>query len=283
MPGWTTSGVWAALTTMLNISNPDIIIHGTGFNDVNVSTTPAQFVTNIRQLITGIKTKCPGVPIIITTENVANSSSYDAAFNALANDLVGQSLPVSPPLLASTTVSGVWLMDTRQAYGNTWQPSLMTDTLHPNATGYQAQANWMYALLVSGYGSPEGLAPAITSTSLNEVTRSVAFSQTLSATGSNVSWSLVAGALPAGLFLNSVTGTIAGVPTEFGGTYTFTLRVTNSNGFGEQSFTGTINRNTIPFIANDVAVFKSREIGLYYPIAHKMKLSGTFRPVIVRH
>ena len=147
VPSWQTPQVTGSLTAMLNVTNIDVIIHGTGFNDINVGTTPTQFVTNIRQLISGIKAKSPSVPIIITTENVANSSSYDAAFNAMANDLVGQSLPLSPPLLASTTVSGVFLMDTRQAYGNTWQSNLMSDYLHPNSAGYQAQASWMYGLL----------------------------------------------------------------------------------------------------------------------------------------
>jgi lysophospholipase L1-like esterase len=184
-PGWTTTGVYYSLNTMLNISDPDLIIHGTGFNDINQGNTPAQFVSYIQLLITGIKTKCPGVPIIITTENVANSSSYNAAFNALSNDLVGQSLPVYPPLLASTTISGVWLMDTRQAFGNVWQSSLMTDTLHPTAAGYQAQADWMYELLVAGYGGA-GVTPGADAITITNGTPSITAIPTTPFTGRSI-------------------------------------------------------------------------------------------------
>ena len=96
----------------------------------------------------------PGVPIIITTQNPSSTTRFDAAFNALSNDLVGQSLPVSPPLLASTTISDVWLMDTRQAYGNTWQSSLMQDYLHPTGAGYQVQADWIHLLAAVRLLSP---------------------------------------------------------------------------------------------------------------------------------
>ena len=70
----------------------------------------------------------------------------------------------------------------------------------------------------------------ITTTTLPGATINVAYSQTLMATGGTapLSWTISAGSLPPGVTL-STGGVISGTPTA-GGTFTFTVKVTDANG-----------------------------------------------------
>ncbi len=72
-------------------------------------------------------------------------------------------------------------------------------------------------------------APAVATTSLKEGTPGAAYSDTLRANGGagSLSWSIVAGSLPAGLNLDASSGVISGTPTA-GGTSAFTVQVTDS-------------------------------------------------------
>lgn len=88
-------------------------------------------------------------------------------------------------------------------------------------------------------GAATPTAPAITTTALNSMVQGTAFSQTLSATGVPTSWAVSAGALPAGLSLNTGTGVISGTPTA-AGSYSVTIRATNAHGNGTRVFTGTV-------------------------------------------
>lgn len=84
------------------------------------------------------------------------------------------------------------------------------------------------------------VAPTITTTALTGATVGAAFAQTIAATGTApLTWALQSGSLPAGLALDGATGAIAGTPTA-AGAYSFTLRATNSAGFDDQAFTGTV-------------------------------------------
>lgn len=70
----------------------------------------------------------------------------------------------------------------------------------------------------------------ITTASLPDADRNISYSQTLTASGgtSPYTWSISAGALPAGLTLNSSTGVISGTTiTDPNATYSFTARVTD--------------------------------------------------------
>lgn len=88
-------------------------------------------------------------------------------------------------------------------------------------------------------GAP--IAPSIQTTALGGVvTSGVPYTQPISAIGSQpITFSIVAGTLPTGLTLNSTTGTISGTPTV-DGAYDFTVRATNSIGYDDQQYTGTI-------------------------------------------
>ncbi|MFL6106439.1 MAG: putative Ig domain-containing protein [Marmoricola sp.] len=69
--------------------------------------------------------------------------------------------------------------------------------------------------------------PVITTTSLPDADKGVAYSQPLTKTGGDGTWSVSAGALPAGITLGSSTGTLSGTPTA-GGTATFTVKFTQT-------------------------------------------------------
>jgi hypothetical protein len=73
-------------------------------------------------------------------------------------------------------------------------------------------------------------APAITTNTLAGATTGVAYSATLTATGSaTITWAVTAGALPAGLSLAASTGVISGTPTTVE-TASFTVSATNGAG-----------------------------------------------------
>lgn len=94
-------------------------------------------------------------------------------------------------------------------------------------------------------------APTITITpaTLPAATGSIAYSQTLNASGGNggYTYSLTAGTLPPGIALSSA-GVISGTPTTTG-SYSFTVRATDGFGFnGSQAYSVTVNAPAIVFV-----------------------------------
>lgn len=84
------------------------------------------------------------------------------------------------------------------------------------------------------------VAPVISTVSLSDGMVGVAYSQTLTATGTTpITWSAISGSLPPGLTLNSSTGVISGTPTATA-TAIFTVKAANSTGNDEQQLTITI-------------------------------------------
>jgi hypothetical protein len=78
-------------------------------------------------------------------------------------------------------------------------------------------------------------------------TQGTAYSQTVTASGGNGSYtySVSAGALPTGLSLNTTTGQISGTPSA-GGSFGFTIRaVDTANNFGTQAYTVGIGGNSL--------------------------------------
>jgi hypothetical protein len=85
------------------------------------------------------------------------------------------------------------------------------------------------------------------------------YSTTVSATdadgGSSVTYSVTAGALPAGLTLNSSAGTITGTPTGGSQTYNFTLTATDSGGNTTAYTTSITTITTLPVTSGLAAWF----------------------------
>lgn len=90
-----------------------------------------------------------------------------------------------------------------------------------------------------------GTRPSITTTSLPAGQVGQAYSQTLAASGTApITWTRTSGTLPTGLSLSSA-GVISGTPTA-GGSFTFTVRASNSLGNDSKSFTVSITVPTTP-------------------------------------
>ena len=82
--------------------------------------------------------------------------------------------------------------------------------------------------------------PSWSDQTLGNITQGVAYSDGVSATGTGTTtYSVYSGSLPTGLSLNSSTGAITG-NTGSTGSYSFTIRATNSWGYIEKVFSGTI-------------------------------------------
>ena len=87
--------------------------------------------------------------------------------------------------------------------------------------------------------------PDITTTSLFSMTSGVAFTQTLTATGSTpITYAVTAGTLPAGLSLSSA-GVLSGTPSA-AGSYSFTVTATNTAGTDSQAYSGTVAAAATP-------------------------------------
>ncbi len=96
-------------------------------------------------------------------------------------------------------------------------------------------------------GTPIGngtvkIAPTITTTeSLPDGEVGTVYSQTLTATGDpTITWNVTSGTLPAGLTLDTYTGTISGTPTT-ANTYSFTVTATNASGSDSKDLSITIS------------------------------------------
>jgi|GEM_PF-862356 len=88
-----------------------------------------------------------------------------------------------------------------------------------------------YSLSVTIVVTQSGPALSINPVSLPDGQLGITYNQTLSAANGNppYNWSVVSGALPAGLSLDAATGTISGTPNA-AGTFNFTVSVTDSSG-----------------------------------------------------
>jgi glucose/arabinose dehydrogenase len=118
------------------------------------------------------------------------------------------------------------------------------------------------------------LCPAVTITpaTLPGGTAGIGYSQTLAAAGGtpNYSYTLEAGALPAGLSLSGGGG-LTGVPAATGA-FSFTIRATDANGcFGERSYAIVINGDGLMFhpLAHPIRLLETR---------NNSALSGCFKP-----
>lgn len=123
----------------------------------------------------------------------------------------------------------------------------------PTATGaydFTVKAENGYGNDTQQYTGTVGaaVAPTITTTSLGGTLQTgVSYFQPTEVTGSApITWAVYAGTLPDGLVLTSI-GVISGTPTG-SGAFDFTLRATNSAGYDDQQFTGTI-AGTAPTIS----------------------------------
>ena len=124
---------------------PDVIMIGTGINDMDLDgRTASEFTSDMQTFVGDMQsTYAVGVPIIITDENVSSVDAgyatiqpgYNAVFTAYG---VGD--PPLTPILQLSNVSNVWMLDTQYYFGYVWNTNLMSDGYHPLPVGYQVEA-----------------------------------------------------------------------------------------------------------------------------------------------
>ena len=134
---------WAgrALANVFPNTNPDVILISLGFNETDIDS----FISTYRAYVDSILDYCPGVPIIVTTQNNTTTTElHDIEFTDLFNALIdafipGESMPLTP-VMQSSTIPGVWVLDSQQMG---LVGAELADGLHPSAAGYEAYGKWM--------------------------------------------------------------------------------------------------------------------------------------------
>jgi len=166
---------------------------------------------------------------------------------ALAGGTVGTAYSQTLAATGGTGLGYNWFIISGNLPGGlTINPSTGAISGTPNANGtfnFTAQVNDSAGSFASRQLSITiGSTLSITTTSLPNGATSTAYNQTVVAAGGiqPLTWSVSAGSLPAGLSLNSNTGTISGTPTA-GGSFTFTIQVRDTgNASNTRQFTLTV-------------------------------------------
>lgn len=108
--------------------------------------------------------------------------------------------------------------------------------------------------------TPTVTIPTITTSYLNYGYVGYNYEVTLQASGENITWSIISGALPEGLELNETSGTISGIP-YYEGYYTFTVQAENSSGKDTQELSITIYEDYVNNNDNENENVNSRSSG----------------------
>jgi hypothetical protein len=163
------------LAVQFSYAAPDAVMIYNGYNDISngTSITAPQWVADVETFLSGQGTGDGGVasgylglfhyfpntPIIFCTQNTSWAvTNFNTAYypyqSAVADALVGNNLPLTPPVQSSTNVSfpNVWVLDTQQVFTDARYTSataslIMYEDPHPNAFGYELIASWMASVL----------------------------------------------------------------------------------------------------------------------------------------
>jgi hypothetical protein len=162
---------------------------------------PSQaFSVNVKWLNTGTQTWDGLGGAVLRSQNPADNTTWGGNVVPLIFFTVspGQQLDLTFTAFAPRA-SGT--------YNFQWQ-------LYQDGVGFFGQASANVSIVVGDGGSP----PVITSAASMEAVKGLAFSYPLAASGGTppLTWSIVSGALPAGLNLNPSSGLLAGTPTVAG-------------------------------------------------------------------
>jgi hypothetical protein len=166
--------------------------------------------------------------------------------SSVANDLDPSRLSFWYTPRVNVSPDGRWALFT-----SNWEKSLGTDP-RGDTGGAARQDLFLVELRAGEAGSPgPGPAPgpvpdplAIDTTTLPDAVRGAYYEVRLEASGGDgaLTWSVVSGALPKGLALDPLTGTIAGVPSDQG-VSKFTVRASDANGdWAQRAFSLKVNR-----------------------------------------
>ncbi len=186
----------------------------------------------------------PPSNLSITTSSIApaqQQSSYNAVLSAS-----GGSAPYRWSVSSGSLPNGLLLTSsTGVISGTATQSGSFPFTVQAQDSSSPVQtATHQYTISVSA--SSSGSSISITTSSMPPGTVGTSYSKTLTASGgtSPYSWTIVSGTLPAGLSLNSSTGTVSGTPSQQG-TANFTVKVTDSvQGTAQAAFSIAVSSGT---------------------------------------
>ncbi|WP_343299542.1 IPTL-CTERM sorting domain-containing protein [Delftia sp. Cs1-4] len=198
------------------------VISGTpsssGTTNLTITATDANSATGSRAYTLAINPQAP----------VAGAVSATVAANSSANPIT---LNLSGGAATSVAIASAASHGTATASG--------TSVTYTPTTGYSGPDSFTYtATNTSGTSSPATVsitvsAPtlAVAPASLNAGLQGTTYSATVSASGGTApySYTISSGSLPAGMSLNTSTGTISGTPSS-SGTSSFTVTATDANG-----------------------------------------------------
>lgn len=177
-------------------------------------------------------TVSPIPTITITTASLPNGTRNTSYSAALAASITGANWSV----VSGTLPSGLTLSTSGTISGTPTTAGTYTFTVR--ATYNTASDEKQLSITIAE--SPVTML-TITTASLDSGTTGQTYNDTLEASISGVTWSVISGNLPAGLTLNASTGVISGTPTT-SGTYTFTVRAVYGSQSTEKSFSITVTQ-----------------------------------------
>jgi uncharacterized protein with beta-barrel porin domain len=254
-----TAGATSVVLTGTNLTGATAVSFG--------GTAASSFIVNSATSITAITpAHAAGVVSVAVTTPSGTTPPNTAYTYAVPAPTVG---PVSATVAANSSANPITLSLSGGAANSVAVASAAshgtatasgTSITYTPTAGYSGQDTFTYtATNASGTSSPATVtvtvsAPtlAITPTTVPNGTVSTAYSQTISATGGTApyTYAISAGSLPAGLSLNTSTGTLSGTPTA-SGTFNFTVQATDANSAtGARAYSVLIN--VAPPIAGNV-------------------------------
>jgi len=270
--GWTFSGTGTFTFNGKSVTTTNTIQTGFYITDATTFTTSAAFTTPVPSvspsnlttaavgmtasgdvIVTGVMSSSTVVtfgPTTLTAQSASGTDVWVARYSPGSSAWVSAG-SVGTNKATYTTQQAPSAGASFDSLGNTYLCwSVPTATLSPTpvftpaysptqgyALGYVATV----AAFQDGWGGVSS-APAITSSSSIAFVQGVSGSFTNTATGYPApTWTITSGTLPTGLTLNATTGVISGTPSGSLGTYSITLKATNTVGFATQAVTLTVN------------------------------------------
>ena len=225
---WTVSGGTLPAGLSLNSATGQIVGTPTaaGTPSFTIQVTDTNQVTAAKAFVVTINP-----PPAITTASPLPQGTVGAKYSQTLV-ITGGTLPFTFSVTAGTLPAGVALNSaTGQISGTPTTAGSFSFTIQVTDVN-QATASKAFALTINP-------PPSITTASLPTGTLGIYYSATVAASGGTAPlvWTITAGALPAGLTLNSATGQISGGPTAAGSS-AVTIQVADANGAAvSKSFT----------------------------------------------
>lgn len=179
----------------------------------------------------------PAATLTITNTSLANGN-INAAYNTTLTSTGGVA-PITWSILSGSLPTGLTLTGSTGVISGTPTESGVFDLKFQAADSSNPQQLAQKSLVLT----IDGTTLAITTTSLFNPLVGESYNQTLQFTGGTlpVTWSILSGALPAGLSLDSSTGAITGTPTSTSGPTSITFQLADSTAPTSQTKTQAIS------------------------------------------